>query len=353
MIAFMLKCVLFLFISFALIANGKNASCPLDHLCIALDESSSMEHQYEDVRETIKTTIDLLYRLVDDVFISAVGFGDYYRTIFPPSQTRRRGRFSNQRPLPNRGNSNMYAGLKQCYEYVASKPGNKVILLATDGYDSGSPSAQELVQSMRGSGVSVVTAAFGPYVNTTYLMQVADPKQFFISIMGNDYAALAARLMSTICAAAAYNRDVCQDAYTECGFYFQGHQFVPSYSIGGPPDISFTDRIISRNEHIEHVDMSEVPEFLNADGTTIPIDTVGSPPFTRSHFKPFNYNLSSASSGIGHQTFQGNQKSFASNRCVRIYFSHYQKIQSGRGGKRTTNVNVNRLDNKCVVFKTV
>lgn len=121
-----------------------------------------------------------------------------------------------------------------------------------------------------------------------------------------------------------------------------------TFSMSGEPDVPFTPLIISRGpETLGVLNTNIVPEFISSGGTATDITEFGDPPFTPSHFKPLAIN-GTVGSGIGHQTFTGNQKKVARKKCVRVSFSQYQEFVDGE----LLNVNAGKLARKCVVFRT-
>ena len=95
-----------------------------------------------------------------------------------------------------------------------------------------------------------------------------------------------------------------------------------------------------------------VPEFIGNDGSVLPINVAGAQPqYTPTHFKPYVFNNSFAS-GVGHQTFHGNQMTFAKGQCIRLRFSHYQTLKSVQPLIIDENFNnVPAEADKCVVFR--
>lgn len=149
------------------------------------------------------------------------------------------------------------------------------------------------------------------------------------------------------------SKKVCYDAYKECAFTFINTTALPRFDISVRPDRSFTKRIASKNHPrlvIGVLNSNDlVPEFVSR-GAVVPITARGSPSFTPTHFKPF---LRGWGSGIGHETFQGNQLRTATGRCIRVYFSSYQILDGGNG---TVVDNINGLkkkDGACVVFRAM
>ena len=147
----------------------------------------------------------------------------------------------------------------------------------------------------------------------------------------------------------------CYKAYHGCEFRFEGSTSIQYYSIDGKPDMSFTPRIIAKDGSILTGIFNtngREPEFINRDGSVVPISKAkaATQRLSKSHFKPLTIR-GKHGSGIARQTFVANQKAVATNRCVRVYFSQYQILQSRKPfiGKR--NVTTNKRS-KCVVFMT-
>lgn len=149
--------------------------------------------------------------------------------------------------------------------------------------------------------------------------------------------------------------DACQDAYDICEFKFQRDGgSVPTYDTRGPADEAFTPIITAkdRNVRIGIVNSNGIePEFVREDGSRWPISEKGRPNFKTTHFKPFFLKFRQFS-GIGHQTFIGNQKYIARRKCVVVYFSMFTVLTGSRPPYVKKNVNAVKSDNKCVAFRT-
>lgn len=146
----------------------------------------------------------------------------------------------------------------------------------------------------------------------------------------------------------------CSDAYRACDFAFAGHLQVPTFDANGKQDTPFTNTIVSRSGEVLGALNSNgiTPEFLLDDGTATPITSLGSQRFTPTHFKPFSMGKGNGS-GIGHQTYHGDQSLIVRRKCVRLYFTTYQVLESQTKPRVIANINVGRHDNKCVVFRTL
>ena len=132
-----------------------------------------------------------------------------------------------------------------------------------------------------------------------------------------------------------------------------GFRSIPTFRIGGPPDIAFTSRIVSKDprEIIGILNTNDVvPEFILRNGAAVRITHFGSQRFTPTHFKPFAIPRT-IGSGVGHQTFHGDQLRIARGQCVRVFFTTFQVLKGVRP-PTVANVNVGREAFKCVVFRT-
>lgn len=150
--------------------------------------------------------------------------------------------------------------------------------------------------------------------------------------------------------------DACENAFRHCDFRFEGQSDLQTFSISGPDNMAFTPRIIS-TVHREVLGVLNtnniVPEFILSDGDFVKITERGHPNFKPTAFKPFSVPHT-LGSGIGHQTFHGDQRAVATGQCVRVFFSSYQvlKRQNDRYIVIKNVNNVSRDENKCVVFRT-
>ncbi|CAN8072803.1 unnamed protein product [Agarophyton chilense] len=166
-------------------------------------------------------------------------------------------------------------------------------------------------------------------------------------------------LVTLLAAANASGRprrpDACERAFYNCAFRFQGSNNLQTFSLG-VPDTPFTPQIVSSNrrERIGILNSNGVePQFINSHGVATAITFFGNR-FTPTQFKPFAIQQR-IGSGIGHETFQGDA-SLAKNKCVRVYFTSYQRLQSIYPPVVVTNVNLSPHDairmRACVVFRT-
>lgn len=166
-----------------------------------------------------------------------------------------------------------------------------------------------------------------------------------------------ALLIASLFLAVHASRDPCQDAYHECQFRFRGIRgSVPSFSLSGPPNVPFTPRIISlaRHEKLGILNTNGITvEALNRHDRFVSITNFGNPRFTPTHVKPLRIGRSTGS-GLGHQTFTGDQQRLAmQGACVRIFFTNYQVLRDHRIVKKNLNDVMARRLNKCIVFRAV
>lgn len=327
--------------------------CDADHVCFALDGSGSIGDIYPDVSKFVVDAATGIDNLTSATF-SAVQFESSLIIIQPPTSNLKTFVTSVTNSKGAGGGTNMYVGVEQCYKYVENKPGNRVIVLVTDGLDGSSPSAKSLIDSKSATGVAIVSVGIGDAVDAVYLKSLSD---VYEPVSTTTVGTIGDLLRKSICSVEPGPKDpsknTCQEAYKKCDFKFSGKSGIPTFSITGKPDKSFTPLIVSKTgPRIGVLNTNGiVPEFINGSGKVIPITSVGTPKLTPTHFKPFPVPKT-VGSGIGHQTFTGNQLQVSRKRCVRVYFSTYQTLTPGSKPKLIENVNVKKSDNKCVVFKT-
>lgn len=339
--------------------------CNVDHLCFAMDQSGSIKSIYPDVQQFTADAATAVHNLSPASY-SAVGFSNSFEIISAP--TSNLNKFVNAVTAPDNvgGSTNMYAGVNQCYDYIENKPGNRVIVLVTDGRDSKTPSAETLIQSKASSGVYIVSVGIGSGIDENYLKSLSD---VYIPVATSDIDSVAETLSTGICEAPEVSENPtptkapmptktpmvstsCGQAYKMCDFKFANTNSVLTYTLNAKADTVFTGRIVSKMmPRIGLLNMNDiVPEFIANDGTVTPITSIGNPTLTPTHFKPFQYKTSGGS-GISHETFTGNQLQSSKGRCLRVYFSTYQTLSDGLNPSVVDNINVGKSDNKCVVFK--
>lgn len=147
----------------------------------------------------------------------------------------------------------------------------------------------------------------------------------------------------------------CIDAFRDCDFRFRGRNGLSRFDIGGSAGRAFTPRIVSKDddEEIGIIRDDDIRvEFIDDDGDARLITNFGSERFERNHFRPFRIR-DTPYSGIGHRRFEGNQRSVAEDRCIRIFFTSYQDRERDEGDRRVDiTIAQARRRNRCVVFRT-
>lgn len=163
-------------------------------------------------------------------------------------------------------------------------------------------------------------------------------------------------LMGSAClmspSVASYH-DSCRHAFRECDFRFDSHKSIPTFSLSGPADKSFSPRIVSKNrkETLGVLNSNNItPEVLFSHHFTPITHLHTTEPITPTHIKPFSIHHYPGS-GIGHQVLSDSQRQVLSGKCIRVFFSEYQVLNKMGHVVKNLN-NVPRFANKCVVFRT-
>lgn len=116
----------------------------------------------------------------------------------------------------------------------------------------------------------------------------------------------------------------CEMAFDDCDYKFMGSMTLQEFPLTGSPDVAFTTSIMPKDGVVPMSVLSSdavIPEFIGEDGSETPITLAGATPaFTPTHFKAFAI-AGTSGTGIGHQTFDGDQESVAKGKCVRVSFS--------------------------------
>lgn len=173
-------------------------------------------------------------------------------------------------------------------------------------------------------------------------------------------------------------RTSCKHAFEECRYAFHGIRGLPTFHLRGTkPDVSFTPRIVvKRGSPVGILNTNRVPVEVLVDGHFRPIEDIRvHPRWTPTHFKPYaifddrrygrrddrkggrydykrDYgNGRNVGSGIGHETFIGEQEKAARHQCIRVFFSNIQ-ILDKRGNVVMNLNNVRPSQRRCVVFRT-
>lgn len=350
---------------FVSLAAAQKPKCPINSVCFAIDNSGSISNQeYKQEIRFVKQIASEIGAQTSNTIYSAYGFS----SLAFPMQTGTRNLNGVFKPAITKfkrieGKTNMRAGLMECFDEIKNDKGNRVVVLVTDGRDTSSPGALDFSPVVKKTKVSIVTVGVGDKLNEQYLRDLASSPDFFVKASG--FSKLQENVVDVVessCKAATKpvkpvnpgnnkpsKAGSCGKAYKDCDFRFKGTTNVPTYSTGGKADVPFTRLIVGKSEKIGVLNMNGViPEFIGSDGVAREIIGFGSPNYTPTHFKPFSIKKTRGS-GIGHETFRGDQFPVSRKKCIRVFFTHYQRFV---GKNMVENVVVTKKDKKCVVFRT-
>eukprot|EP00178_Gracilaria_changii_P017807 TRINITY_DN5077_c0_g1_i1.p1 TRINITY_DN5077_c0_g1~~TRINITY_DN5077_c0_g1_i1.p1 ORF type:complete len:365 (-),score=56.91 TRINITY_DN5077_c0_g1_i1:490-1584(-) len=335
--------------------------CSVYNVCYIIDESGSIddaEYQQEEAF-VVRISNEIETTSAADTFNSAVVFSDLAETIQTPTQDLAVFQQSVQGSRRFRGGTTISTGLNQCTSLLESAQGdNKVIALITDGRTRPSDISvsNQAAEAAKAAGVDIITVGIGSSVSQDFLMGIASDPSLYINANFDNLDQRVPEVVQAICDTVIPK--ACKVAFDECEFTFSDQAGLATFEVSEEPDTAFTTRVVPKDVSFGLGVLNTnniVPEFINdveiqpgATPEARPITEFGSQSFTPTHFKPY-WIAQERGSGIGHQTFQGNQAQEARGRCVRIYFTHYQEIRENRVVNRN---NVPRSANKCVVFRT-
>lgn len=346
-------------------ATAQDTNCTVDQICFALDQSGSIDDaEYAQEQAFVVNITKAIQARSPNPFFSAYAF-DFSSAVIQSSTNDVDGVFIpaiNGDRLLFSGTS-LEAGLQSCFDEIRSKKGNRVIALVTDGQ---ALNPTDLVKQIKGDGISILTVGIGDGVDEVVLKDIASAPNFFFSSTFDKLPAEVVTIAEGACNAVDVNPspDVeapssapigtgCGDAYDACEFQFSGEIGLSTYDVMQPQDQAFTPQIISKDSSIKLAVLNTngiVPEFI--DGLVVqPITDFASPRFTPTHFKPFSIP-NAQGSGVGHQTYDGDQQSMAKNRCVRVFFTSFQVLDSITGSVKDNFNDVPKEMNKCVVFRS-
>lgn len=354
-----LQSLLALSLCFGLVlgSNAQNSTCDLHSVCFAIDESGSIKSSFNLVRNFVTKVVDDIALSSASVRYSAYTFSSSARLLLSDETDVSKFNAAVSGHKASGGGTNIYRGMNACFNELKAFPdsANKVIVLVTDGQDRSG--AQSLIPDITKAGISVVTVGIGSGINTNVLKTLATRPEYFVPVKSASELITRALFVSNrVCDVVDVSRYSCVDEYNQCEFIFMGyHNRVPQFKIGARPDVAFTRAIVSRNDpDIGILNTNGIAaEFLTVNGFQ-PITQFGNPKLTPTHFKPLSIKHRHFSSGIGHQTFTGNQLFVSRNQCVRVFFTHYQLVSLSHGGNVIGNVNgAMKSDKKCVVFQTI
>lgn len=164
---------------------------------------------------------------------------------------------------------------------------------------------------------------------------------------------LSALILLSLLATALCNP--CTRAALACKFEFFGLSGkIPTIRLKSPPDTPLTPRIVSkkRSEVLGVLNMNNMaPEFIMGSKSAPNISTFGKPRLVPTQFKPY-YIPKYGASGIGFQNFNGNGKTVAAGRCVRVFFTDYQQMDRASQPNMVNFNSVGKKEMRCVVFMT-
>lgn len=328
--------------------------CAIDSICYVLDQSGSINNiEYGQQQDfVIAVANQVLNESSISTISSAVAFSNVAQVIQTPTSNINEFVAAIRSPRIFRQGTIISAGLRVCKSQLDSGTGNRVIVLLTDGEGDSAPSIQ-VANAAKESGINIVTVGIGPFVSEDFLRGIATRPEFFIKANFSTLDRDVFRLVQAICDVpnSTPDKDACENAFDECQFAFAGESGLSTFDVSGEPDIPFTPKIVPKNVMMALGVLNTnniIPEFIDNAGSAMPVTEFGTQRFTPTVFKPF-WKPQERGSGIGHETFQGNQEEIAMGRCVRVFFTSFQEIQQFRVVNRN---NVPRSENKCVVFRT-
>eukprot|EP00178_Gracilaria_changii_P019092 TRINITY_DN55555_c0_g1_i1.p1 TRINITY_DN55555_c0_g1~~TRINITY_DN55555_c0_g1_i1.p1 ORF type:complete len:402 (+),score=57.92 TRINITY_DN55555_c0_g1_i1:679-1884(+) len=331
--------------------------CNIGNVCYVVDQSDSISAEEYQREQSFVTAFaeNAQQRSASPPSSSLVAFSAEAELVQAPTKDLSQFKAAVQSDRMFYESSAISAGLKMCQEQLKCAQGNKAIVLVTDGQTS--PAEVQLtktvVDDIKGAGIKLVTAGIGCDVNENFLKEIATSAELYINLNTENAAQSTQNAVEKICervdcptVTCPPEVNECQKAFDNCAFTFAGKNGLATFDATGRPDKSFTSMVVSKdpNMRLGVLNMNDVvPEFIDDNGAKR-ITMFGSQRFTETHFKPYSIE-GTRGSGIGHQTYHGNQKQLARNKCIRVFFSHVQLLDP------TTNLN-EVPDNYCVVFRT-
>lgn len=331
-------------------AARSQRGCNINNICFAIDQSGSTETaEYAQEQQLVKKfASSIFHRSASNVYFSAVAFSDFAMVIQDPTEKLATFHNSIDKPRLFNSSTSIARGLKMCMNTIQNAFGSRLVVIITDGIGSSVKRTRELAAEAKNDGMDIVTMGIGSDVDSIFLQEIASTSKFYFSTDFDRIMIMVPSAVERVCDLPPGER--CEDAYRRCQFRFKGESGLTKYNIPQFRDKSFTPKIVSKNRRVRLASLNTngiVPEFVDVN-TARPITQYGSPHFTPTHFKPI-WMMSERADGIGHQTFHGNQKSVALNRCIRVFFTHFQEF---RGERISNQHNIPREKNKCVVFAT-
>ncbi|CAN8063724.1 unnamed protein product [Agarophyton chilense] len=364
-------------LAMALLAAAR-ATCPVNAVCFALDQSGSIDDaEYATQQRFVIAVARQLASRTNDTQYSAYAFSSS-ALVIQAATPRLEADFvpTVLGTARSRGGTSVYSGLDACFREVRPTAGNRVVVLITDGEDTGFPLASELAPDVKSAAVSIVTVGVGDAVNGEYLRALATAPDFFVDSSFDALPSDVVRVAESSCDVVQVTPDpvpptvapvtptppppqpptACQQAYDRCPFAFARIASVPLFAIDTPPDAPFTPAIVSRDARQRLGILNTngiVPELIADDGAVTALTSLSAAqPFSISQFKPFPVP-NATFSAVGHETFHADQLAMVRNRCVRLFFSQLQLLNVTPPFDVVENVAAMRSDGQCVVFRTI
>lgn len=371
-------------------SGNSKEDCSLTSVCFAIDESGSIDNiEFDEELQFVNSIARTVGSRAKSVVYSAVLFSSSARLVEPGTSSLSQFQRTIKNIVRSSGGTDISSGLELCLDQVTgSRSQQKVIVAITDGSSGGDPVAVADSINAR-PDVSIVTVGIGNGINEAVLRAVAAGPEFFLPTDFGKLPAAVLGVVSNVCEVVEMALEPtaepsvdptpepatpapatppatpsqmpvvvppvrgCQAAFSACDFRFKGIVGLPTFDLPLKADSAFTPRIVSRvaGERLGVLNTNDIYGEFVLDGRVANITSFGSPKFTPTHFKPFTI-FNTSGSGIGHETFQGNQFDEAKPRCVRVFFTSYQTLDGSSGHVKTNFNDVKRKMNKCVVFRT-
>lgn len=353
--SFLFSSFLAFFLPVTIHAGLSTHDCVINNVCYVIDQSGSIKPPLHKKEQDFVFEIAKLIEEISPVTPSnsAVAFSTTARTIRKSTTSIKEFKAAVRAERIFQGNTFISTGIYQCTNELENVVENKLIILLTDG-ETDCTDVQESFDAAaeaKSNGINIITIGIGNEVSIDFLIAIASDPSFFIDTTFDKLESKVPLVAKTICSAAECS-DACENAFKICEFTFAGRKGLQTFDISGEPDLSFTTRIVPKDVTYALGSLNTnniIPDFIDENGTATEIVEFGSQRFTPTHFKPF-WIAQDRGSGIGHQTFHGNQEQKATDRCVRVYFTHFQEFRETGLVNRN---NVARSENKCVVFRTI
>ncbi|PXF41184.1 hypothetical protein BWQ96_09100 [Gracilariopsis chorda] len=343
------------------VAFGRTQSppaCQIKHVCYILDQSGSInDNEYDLEQNFVKKIARIIESTsVTDPFNSAVAFSRNVRIIQLPTNNLKTFEDAVSEEERFRSTTRISLGLSECQRILEGKQGSRTMVLLTDGVPDSDDLSQTInaAEDIKNAGIGIVAVGIGisKGKGVDLLRQLVREPEFYIDTRFDDLDSKIQVVANAICNITLVKTE-CEKAYNKCLFKFSGIDDFNNaiFSIAGEPDKSMTPQVVPKATTYSLGTLNTnnvVPEFIEENQVSL-ITEFGSQRFTPTHFKPY-WISEERGSGVGHQTFQGNQLELANDKCVRLYFTSFQEIS--QNGQVVNRNNVPTSEHKCVVFRT-